>query len=966
MLGVLNQQLKISTVPDVNEAYQALAYKEFWYTGNTILDQRPGTGTARPQQPRRAYQGDGTAACVRSSQNVSVDSAVGFSISFRVNVSGGVTDCVIDIGTLRPRISIKTSNQISVYDPVNGEHTVGGANAITYNNWHHVVVVYGNGFRRVYLNGVQVGADDTITNISETGLFDFMRDSGSDGFLNGKGSDVRLYSKALIAAEVTHVLTFGESGTDPGTDNLELHYKCDDTHPTIAYDSSGNENHGTKTNITPSSFHYEGGDVPYSWQNEVGYSPRRNLLGYLNDFSDSYWTKGAATVTGGQSDPFGGTAATQVSGNGASIICYVRRQDIEVPVAGNYVFSVYAKRGTETTFIRLAATEFDEVSDCYFDLENGTVGSGSVAGAISDAGNGWYRCSITAPVASTDLVGRFQISLAEDDDDAQWSSNGEQADQDIFIFQPQLESGSLTDFQTHTLTDDATGDDFFPRDESNPTKDIFGNDLQYIGEVPKNGGFEQSNCATFNGVNQYVQGDGKATTGTITKLFVSLKLKHAIADGAAGIAHEYITNTGDNRSWRFTILSDGELRFGTSGDGVSLDNCDSGVYVPDDEWAEIACYYDEGDISFIVNGEVLATDTTPYTSLFDATLDFAVGCESNNSNVFSGSACNFRLFEGSAAETAYNNRAEYTYRTGATVCWPMAEGAGNKHYDVSGNDNHGTITNADSSYFAVRQNAFHANIKKGFSGAALFNGTSSYFRTNEASFDWSAAFDIQFDLNINSSHTGNIITGAANQYIAVSGSNIRIVVGGSQFLFAHAGFNRFDSYRVSYSGGTTGEINFYINGSLVGTETNDAVSAPSTTLIRFGVNAFTSGLWLDGFLRNVSMESGGTDYYTGSLVANTAPQSGLATVAAEADIVFPKTPAQSATLDALGNALTNPAVVGHNGAETEWNRVLEPDAGWFEGLGIDTNYEFGDTLTPPNYKTVVDAANHENKFYTER
>ena len=53
----------------------------------------------------------------------------------------------------------------------------------------------------------------------------------------------------------------------------------DDTHPTIAYDSSGNGNHGIKTNITPSTFHHEGSDAPFSFQNEVGYSVDGN--GYL-------------------------------------------------------------------------------------------------------------------------------------------------------------------------------------------------------------------------------------------------------------------------------------------------------------------------------------------------------------------------------------------------------------------------------------------------------------------------------------------------------------------------------------------------------------------------------------------------------------------------------------------------------------------------------------------------------------
>jgi hypothetical protein len=53
-------------------------------------------------------------------------------------------------------------------------------------------------------------------------------------------------------------------------DTLKAHYKLDEGAGTIAYDSSGNGRHGTWTGLVASS-HYTGADVPYSYQNQVGY-----------------------------------------------------------------------------------------------------------------------------------------------------------------------------------------------------------------------------------------------------------------------------------------------------------------------------------------------------------------------------------------------------------------------------------------------------------------------------------------------------------------------------------------------------------------------------------------------------------------------------------------------------------------------------------------------------------------------
>jgi len=85
-------------------------------------------------------------------------------------------------------------------------------------------------------------------------------------------SDVRIYNKALTEDEIEHVYTLGTSGINPTTTNLVAQYKMDDANSALTFDSSGNWNHGTKTNITANTFHYEGSDVPYSFQNEVGYT----------------------------------------------------------------------------------------------------------------------------------------------------------------------------------------------------------------------------------------------------------------------------------------------------------------------------------------------------------------------------------------------------------------------------------------------------------------------------------------------------------------------------------------------------------------------------------------------------------------------------------------------------------------------------------------------------------------------
>jgi hypothetical protein len=69
-----------------------------------------------------------------------------------------------------------------------------------------------------------------------------------------------------------------------------------------------------------------------------------------------------------------------------------------------YTQSVFAKKGTNN-FLQIVGTIaiYDANSWANFDLENGVVGSSGVSATatITDFGNGWYRCTMTATAIAT-------------------------------------------------------------------------------------------------------------------------------------------------------------------------------------------------------------------------------------------------------------------------------------------------------------------------------------------------------------------------------------------------------------------------------------------------------------------------------------------------------------------------------------------------------------------------------------
>ena len=125
----------------------------------------------------------------------------------------------------------------------------------------------------------------------------------------------------------------------------------------------------------------------------------RNLLNYTEQFDNGYWQKLRGDVTPFES-PIGDTSAFKFQQFSGQTIVPVIRANVPVITGKVYTFSAFVKKGTRDSFSLHEQATANGI-DSYFNILNGTVsnqGSGHIA-RIQDAGNGWYRCSITYTAA---------------------------------------------------------------------------------------------------------------------------------------------------------------------------------------------------------------------------------------------------------------------------------------------------------------------------------------------------------------------------------------------------------------------------------------------------------------------------------------------------------------------------------------------------------------------------------------
>jgi hypothetical protein len=135
----------------------------------------------------------------------------------------------------------------------------------------------------------------------------------------------------------------------------------------------------------------------------------------------TYWTPTNATITGGQADPKGGTAAALFNeGTTAGVahnLIVASTGNYTVSVGTTYTTSVYVKAGTMSIFqMTFGLAAFGAgIGYANFDL-TGNSGAGSVVtggtlvgATITAVGGGWYRCTMSA--TATAAVATGPVSL---------------------------------------------------------------------------------------------------------------------------------------------------------------------------------------------------------------------------------------------------------------------------------------------------------------------------------------------------------------------------------------------------------------------------------------------------------------------------------------------------------------------------------------------------------------------------
>lgn len=815
------------------------------YVGDAKGDDR---SSGREIQPGRCYNFDGV------DDYVDIGSVYSFTGEF-------VIEFRFKVGTVSPSIAGVFGNNISnslfsistggLFFRVNGVQLSTGI-TVSSGNWYKIRIV------RDENDLITVFQDDTEKNNATSSGDLELRYIGSYT-TSGANFDMHLeYFKA----------------SDEGVQ--KFFYKCEESAGTIAYDSSGNANHGTITNATLSTFHATDTGVVKSYSNDVGYSDGVNYLNQSNNLDSSEWTKRKVVQTSGHSDPFGGNDAWLITEDTSSGYHDIYNQLDGITATSIKTSSVYLKANGRTFVMIIFSTTSNSV---VFDLGTCTVSSenGTTTGTITDVGNGWCRCTITDTVQSIDY---FQVLMQSDSSTFNYTGDGSSG---MYVYGGQCEEGSEATTAQSTFGYSAGA--IIPRDESDTANDIFGNVLDYSNRVKYDFDLKSSNCLTFDGVDDYVI---CGNLGSVTE--VSFYVQSVVDN------QEIMTLDGAN-SGRIYVTGD-VLSFGGSltstaitVDGVSKTASEAGVLINDNEWHLVVCAVS----SFTADDVQLGRDASNYG--------------------------NIRL-------------ANVKFNSGALAEYPLAEGAGSTVYDISGNDNHGTMTNFTlSNAWGTTQNVYHYNIREGHSQyAECIQGTNEI--TLGSSLDFTTivfeAFSISSDSN-----QGFSLALTGNHYIMLSGPTGFFSGGASLFNPGRSDFGsgvlfsndtaRF--YIIQRNGDNT--VSIYEDNNLIGTSSSTTtenlskfffgLSSGSGANIRNfrGYNKILSSSERASIQNGERLTDGLELEYLGTGLTpwNDLVGSNNATASGQAVIRIPK---KSSSDDAVSGGLNNPAGAFHNNAETKY------------------------------------------------
>ena len=279
--------------------------------------------------------------------------------------------------------------------------------------WNHWAVCWDGSTYKIYQNGQE---QETITSgtasVISMGLVELGKEL-SGQYFNGSLSNFKVYSTTLTAAQVADLYNNPEKIVPTGVSDsaLKLWLPMQEGAGTTAYDGSGNGNHGTISGATWT----HGIGAPVSQTAVIDWNKGTNLLAYSNELDNSYWTKGATTISANYATaPNGLTTADKIVSTSATGEQRIYKTLGLTTIGNTYTYQAFVKADGANYLV--CRDDFRGFADTSFDLVNGVVGtiaSGRTA-SITPIGD-YYLISVSTTITSSVVLGVIMFCLADAD-----------------------------------------------------------------------------------------------------------------------------------------------------------------------------------------------------------------------------------------------------------------------------------------------------------------------------------------------------------------------------------------------------------------------------------------------------------------------------------------------------------------------------------------------------------------------